>query len=58
LCFLASLPFSWMAFQEYTRKDAEAAAAAHPAPLAPAIAGERPAVTPPSEDSERPSRLN
>jgi CDP-diacylglycerol--serine O-phosphatidyltransferase len=58
LCFLASLPFSWMAFQEYTRKDAEAVAAAHAAPPAPAISGEHPAVTPPSENPERPARLN
>ncbi len=59
LGFLASLAFSWMSYQEYTRKDAEAAAAAHAAaPPGPAIAGERPAVTPTSEDPERPARLN
>ena len=59
LCFLVSLPFSWMAYQEYARKDAEAAAAAHAAPASLSTsADEQPAVSPPSENSERPARLN
>ena len=60
LCFLATLPFSWMAFQEYTRKDAEAAAAATMAAPPPSSeeAGEGQIVTPQPDSSERPTRLN
>ncbi|HEY2135919.1 MAG TPA: CDP-diacylglycerol--serine O-phosphatidyltransferase [Xanthobacteraceae bacterium] len=58
LCYLASLPFGWLSYRDYQRRDAEAAAArtetsaavAEPDPRAPA-----PAAGP---DDARPTRLN
>lgn len=59
--YLASLPFGWLSYREYKRKDAEAAEApATPAgsasPLSDNPAG--PVGVPRPEDEERPSRLN
>jgi len=55
LCYLASLPFGWLSYRDYQRRDAEAAAAANAA--APAVA--RDPLPPPSPtDDERPARLN
>jgi CDP-diacylglycerol---serine O-phosphatidyltransferase len=54
ILYLACLPLGWFTYREYRRKDA--AAAAHPAPLAEAIA---PGPLPPmADDAERPARLN
>ena len=59
LCFLASLPFSWMAFQEYTRKDAEARRLPlHQRLHAPALTANGRLCRPASENPERPARLN
>lgn len=56
LCYLASLPFGWLSYREYQRRDAEAAAAA--ASVAAAPAGHREPLPPPQLDEERPARLN
>jgi CDP-diacylglycerol--serine O-phosphatidyltransferase len=56
LAYLACLPFGWLSYRDYERKDAEAAAAAM-APAAPAAAPER-LNPPPAPDDERPARLN
>jgi CDP-diacylglycerol--serine O-phosphatidyltransferase len=61
LVYLGSLPFGWMSYRQYLRKDAEAAAAkashaavqpsaAEPAPVHSGLA--------PTEDEDRPTRLN
>lgn len=61
VCYLASLPFGWLAYQRFKAQDAATAAAAEAA-AAPAAgaAGSPPMspVLPGSEDSERPGRLN
>ncbi len=54
LAYLSCLPFGWLAYRNYQRKDAEAAAAAaDDAPMA--MAGHVPAG---DSDDERPARLN
>jgi CDP-diacylglycerol--serine O-phosphatidyltransferase len=56
LIYLASLPFGWLSYRDYERRDAEAAAgaaAAMPSPAAP-----EPLVPSPPSDDERPARLN
>jgi CDP-diacylglycerol--serine O-phosphatidyltransferase len=61
ILYLASLPFGWMAYRQYQRKDAEAAAAkaaqstAKPHSTESAQVHPAPAQT---EGEERPSRLN
>lgn len=61
LAYLASLPFGWLSWRQYVRKDAEAAAAKSPqaAVVQPQPAG-APALPgmPQTEDEERPTRLN
>ena len=54
LCYLASLPLGWLSYREYERKHAA------PAPAASVSAAEPPAASPPrpSDDPERPARLN
>jgi len=54
LGYLASLPFGWLSYREYQRRDAEAAAASVAA--APSAAPEPP--PPLRGDDERPARLN
>jgi CDP-diacylglycerol--serine O-phosphatidyltransferase len=58
IAFLASLPFGWLSYRDYERRDAEAAAAAaKAAPAAEAAAPDD--LTPPaSPDGDRPARLN
>lgn len=69
LAYLASLPFGWLAYREYERKDAEAlamqaadggAAAGTPAAGEVTPATQTPSVGGPADgdDAERPSRLN
>jgi CDP-diacylglycerol--serine O-phosphatidyltransferase len=54
VAYLASLPFGWLSYREYERRDAEAAAVARAAP-----AGREPDHRPPPpSDDERPARLN
>jgi len=53
VCYLASLPLGWRSYREHQRKDA-AGVAAEPAPAEAPEAGPQP----PSEDPERPARLN
>ena len=54
VAYLASLPFGWLSYREYERRDAEAAAAAHATPAA-----RDPDHMPrPPSDDERPARLN
>jgi CDP-diacylglycerol--serine O-phosphatidyltransferase len=55
LCYLASLPFGWLSYRDYQRRDAEAAAAASTAAPAPE---REPAPPPPQPNEERPARLN
>ncbi len=59
LCYLAILPFGWLSYREYVRKDAEAAAAAAQA-FAPPQSAPAPDEHPPlpAPDDERPARLN
>ena len=58
LAYLASLPFGWLSYRDYERRDAEAAAAAASA-AASAAAGTPDHTRPPqSPDDERPARLN
>lgn len=54
LCYLASLPFGWLSYRDYQRRDAEAAAAASTA----APAAEREPPPSPQPNEERPARLN
>jgi CDP-diacylglycerol--serine O-phosphatidyltransferase len=61
LCYLASLPFGWLSYRDYERRDAEAAAAAAadaaPQPAPPVAApGDQPPT--PAPDDVRPARLN
>ncbi len=59
IAYLASLPFGWLSYRDYERRDAEAAAAAASATPAGAVPGEM--HTPPAaepDDDERPARLN
>jgi CDP-diacylglycerol--serine O-phosphatidyltransferase len=60
LCYLAILPFGWLSYRDYERRDAEAAAAAAdaaPQPAPPVAApGEQPPT--PAPDDVRPARLN
>ena len=59
LCYLASLPFGWLSYRDYERRDAEAVAAAAAAldPASPvAAADDHPAT--PTPDEVRPARLN
>ena len=60
LAFLASLPFGWLAYREYQRKDAAAAkATGAPAPGALRVADEaQPSPAHPEHQPERPARLN
>jgi CDP-diacylglycerol---serine O-phosphatidyltransferase len=57
MCYLASLPFGWLSYRDYERRDAEAAAAAR-TPISPsaAVPEEHPPL--PAPDDERPARLN
>jgi CDP-diacylglycerol--serine O-phosphatidyltransferase len=57
LAYLACLPFGWLSFRNYQRKDTKAAAAA----MAPAQSGEAPLEQQPPGmvgDEDRPARLN
>ena len=54
LAYLASLPFGWLSYRDYERRDAEAAAAAAAA-AAPAGEAHDPAGPPPSPDERPPS---
>ncbi len=56
LIYLASLPFGWLSYRDYERRDAEAAAAA--AAATPASATPDPLLPPHQADDERPARLN
>src|ERR1051326_2581784 len=56
LIYLASLPFGWLSYRDYERRDAEAAAAA--AAATPASATPEPLMPPHQADDERPARLN
>lgn len=58
--YIASLPFGWLSYRQYMRKDAEAAAAkaVHPASHSPADTNPIHPGHAPSEDEDRPSRLN
>src|SRR5262252_888456 len=58
LAYLASLPFGWLSYRDYQRRDAEAAAAA--AASTAGSTGERldQAVAPPPSDDQRPTSLH
>ena len=56
LAYLACLPFGWLSYREYERKDAEVAAAQ--AAAAPAQASDAPPPPNPDEHGDRPARLN
>ncbi|HEV7410263.1 MAG TPA: CDP-diacylglycerol--serine O-phosphatidyltransferase, partial [Bradyrhizobium sp.] len=61
LCYLAILPFGWLSYRDYERRDAEAAVAAAadtaPQPAPPVAApGDQPPT--PAPDDVRPARLN
>ena len=58
IAYLASLPFGWLSYRDYQRRDAEAAAAA--AASAAGSTGERldQAVAPPPSDDQRPTSLH
>jgi CDP-diacylglycerol--serine O-phosphatidyltransferase len=56
IAYLASLPFGWLSYRDYERRDAEAAAA-KPAPAAEAAAPDEHS-PPASPDDDRPARLN
>jgi CDP-diacylglycerol--serine O-phosphatidyltransferase len=62
IAYLASLPFGWLSYRDYERRDAEAAAASAAsagAAAADAAPGAIPAAPPPEpDDDERPARLN
>ena len=53
--YLASLPFGWMSYRAYQRRDAEAAASGA---AAPSSAAPEPLPPPQRPDDERPARLN
>ncbi|CAM9505386.1 unnamed protein product [Phaeothamnion confervicola] len=55
LCYLASLPFGWLSYREYQRKDA---AAATPEAISPVSTDSPETLPPQSEQPERPARLN
>jgi len=59
LCYLAGLPFGWLSYRDYERRDVEAAADAAAAldPTAPVAAAEDHPATP-APDEVRPARLN
>jgi CDP-diacylglycerol--serine O-phosphatidyltransferase len=58
--YLASLPLGWLSYRQYVRKDAEAAAAKamHAAPPGHAVSPQAHHGLPPSDEEDRPSRLN
>jgi CDP-diacylglycerol--serine O-phosphatidyltransferase len=58
--YLASLPLGWLSYRQYVRKDAEAAAAKAMPAATPGQAVSSPAHhgLPPSDEEDRPSRLN
>jgi CDP-diacylglycerol---serine O-phosphatidyltransferase len=56
ITYLASLPFGWLSYRDYERRDAEAAAAAASAATAPPALEN--ALPPPPAADERPARLN
>jgi CDP-diacylglycerol---serine O-phosphatidyltransferase len=58
--YLASLPFGWLSYRDYERRDAEAAAAAASASPADGVTLDQTPTTPAPErdDDERPARLN
>jgi len=58
IAYLASLPFGWLSYRDYQRRDAEAAAAA--AASTAGSTGERldQAVAPPPSDDQRPTSLH
>jgi CDP-diacylglycerol--serine O-phosphatidyltransferase len=61
VCYLASLPFGWLAYQRYKAQDAATAASAEAAAAPAAEAAGSPPMSPMlpgGEDSERPGRLN
>jgi CDP-diacylglycerol--serine O-phosphatidyltransferase len=60
LAYLASLPFGWLAYRDYQRKDAAAAeSAGAPAQAALRVAeGTSPSPAHPEDHPERPARLN
>jgi CDP-diacylglycerol--serine O-phosphatidyltransferase len=60
VCYLASLPFGWLAYQRYKTQDESAAVAGAGASAGASAGGTPPmsAVLPTAEDSERPERLN
>jgi len=53
VCYLASLPFGWLSYQEHERKDAAAVAE-----TAPSLADDAPEPPRPVGEPERPARLN
>jgi len=57
VCYLASLPFGWLSYRDYERRDAEAAAAAR-TPISPSAAMPEEHAPLPAPDDERPARLN
>jgi CDP-diacylglycerol---serine O-phosphatidyltransferase len=56
IAYLASLPFGWLSYRDYERRDAEAAAAAASARPAGAAVDQAPPLS--ERDDERPARLN
>src|SRR5262249_2579948 len=58
--YLAALPFGWLSYRDYQRRDAQVAAAAAAASAAPPAPTSAPEQLPPpqSADDERPARLN
>ncbi len=59
LAYLGCLPFGWMSYREYQRKDAAAAAAAEAAAAPPVETAVAPGQVPASDsDHDRPARLN
>ncbi len=59
LCYLAGLPFGWLSYRDYERRDAEATAAATATPeQSPSVAAPDDHPPAPAPDDERPARLN
>jgi CDP-diacylglycerol--serine O-phosphatidyltransferase len=58
MCYLASLPFGWLSYRDYERRDAEAAAAAQPPISSSANMADQHPPLPAPDDDERPARLN